>query len=164
MCGALFDMREIVCGNLSAVGIAYINSTFLCLADLTVYLCQLLSGGHTELAVKVFVVEFEGVFLDAQIGHNLLGGFFSNIALIDHAFRLGQLAGLEREKIENEYKELIEKIAELQSILASESKVDEIIKTDLLEIKRKYGDARRTEIGVGDIGIEDEDLIPVEDL
>lgn len=82
-------------------------------------------------------------------------------AIVD--MRLGQLAGLEREKIEGEYKELTEKIADLEDILANEWRVTEIIKTDLLEIKRKYGDARRTEIGVGDIGIEDEDLIPVED-
>ena len=82
-------------------------------------------------------------------------------AIVD--MRLGQLAGLEREKIENEYKELVEKIADLEDILANEWRVTEIIKNDLLEIKRKYGDARRTEIGVGDIGIEDEDLIPVED-
>ncbi len=82
-------------------------------------------------------------------------------AIVD--MKLGQLAGLERDKIENEYKELTEKIADLEDILANAWRVDEIIKTDLLEIKRKYGDARRTEIGVGEIGIEDEDLIPVED-
>jgi len=82
-------------------------------------------------------------------------------AIVD--MRLGQLAGLEREKIEGEYKDLTNKIADLEDILASETRVLEIIKGDLLEIKRKYGDARRTEIGVGEIGIEDEDLIPVED-
>ncbi len=82
-------------------------------------------------------------------------------AIVD--MRLGQLAGLEREKIEAEYKDLTNKIADLEDILASETRVLEIIKGDLLEIKRKYGDARRTEIGVGEIGIEDEDLIPVED-
>ena len=82
-------------------------------------------------------------------------------AIVD--MRLGQLAGLERDKIESEYVELEAKISELEDILAHEEKVIEIIKNDLLEIKRKYGDARRTEIGVGDIGLEDEDLIPVED-
>lgn len=82
-------------------------------------------------------------------------------AIVD--MRLGQLAGLERDKIENEYRELMEKIADWRDIIANISRVDDIIKTDLLEIKRKYGDARRTEIGIGDIGIEDEDLIPVED-
>ena len=82
-------------------------------------------------------------------------------AIVD--MRLGQLSGLERDKIESEYAELEQKIAELEDILAHDSRVVETIKTDLLEIKRKYGDARRTEIGVGEVGIEDEDLIPVED-
>ncbi len=77
--------------------------------------------------------------------------------------RLGQLSGLEREKIENEYKEISAKIADLKDILAHDSRVCDIIKTDMLEIVRKYGDARRTEIGHGEIGLEDEDLIPVED-
>lgn len=82
-------------------------------------------------------------------------------AIVD--MRLGQLAGLERDKIETEYRDLMTKIADLEDILANKFRVDDIIKTDLLEIKRKYGDARRTEIGVGDIGLEDEDLIPVEE-
>ena len=82
-------------------------------------------------------------------------------AIVD--MRLGQLSGLERDKIENEYKELTEKIADLEDILANVWRIDDIIKTDLLEIKRKYGDGRRTEIGVGEVGLEDEDLIPVED-
>ncbi len=81
-------------------------------------------------------------------------------AIVD--MRLGQLSGLEREKLESEYAELEAKIADLNDILAHDTRVVDIIKTDLLEIKRKYGDARRTEIGVGDIGLEDEDLIPVE--
>ncbi len=77
--------------------------------------------------------------------------------------RLGQLSGLEREKIENEYKELSAKIADLKDILANEWRVDAIIKEDMQGIARKYGDDRRTEIGHGEIGLEDEDLIPVED-
>ena len=82
-------------------------------------------------------------------------------AIVD--MRLGQLAGLERDKIEAEYKELQEKITDWKDIIANIGRVDEIIKTDLLEIKRKFGDARRTEIGIGEVGLEDEDLIPVED-
>ena len=77
--------------------------------------------------------------------------------------RLGQLSGLEREKLENEYKEITAKIADLKDILAHDHRVVEILKEDLGEIARKFGDARRTEIGVGEIGLEDEDLIPVED-
>ncbi len=76
--------------------------------------------------------------------------------------RLGQLSGLEREKVENEYKELIAKIADLEEILEKDERVREIIKEDLLKIAEKYGDSRKTEIGIGEIGLEDEDLIPVE--
>ena len=76
--------------------------------------------------------------------------------------RLGQLSGLEREKIENEYKEISAKIADLKDILAHDSRVCDIIKKDMTDIANKYGDARRTEIGIGEIGLEDEDLIPVE--
>ena len=82
-------------------------------------------------------------------------------AIVD--MKLGQLAGLERDKIESEYKELIDKITDLEDILANSWRVDAIIKEDLTEIKRKYSDARRTEIGVGEVGLEDEDLIPVTD-
>ena len=77
--------------------------------------------------------------------------------------RLGQLSGLEREKLETEYKEITAKIADLKDILANDYRVVDILKTDLSEIARKFGDARRTEIGNGEIGLEDEDLIPVED-
>ncbi len=82
-------------------------------------------------------------------------------AIVD--MRLGQLAGLERNKIESEYRDIMAKIADFEDILANSERVDAIIKDDLNEIKKKYGDARRTEIGVGDISLEDEDLIPVEE-
>ena len=77
--------------------------------------------------------------------------------------RLGQLSGLEREKLETEYKEITAKIADLKDILANDYRVVDILKTDLTEIARKFGDSRRTEIGNGEVGLEDEDLIPVED-
>lgn len=82
-------------------------------------------------------------------------------AIVD--MRLGQLSGLEREKIETEYRELEQKISELEQILADDSKVVEIIRTDLLDIKARYSDNRRTSISQGEIGLEDEDLIPVEE-
>jgi DNA gyrase subunit A len=79
--------------------------------------------------------------------------------------RLRRLTGLEREKIEEELNELLKLIQELKSILASEEKVLQIIKEELLEIKDKYGDERRTKIDMTAIDyIEDESLIPVEDL
>ncbi|MRG87944.1 DNA gyrase subunit A [Salinibacillus xinjiangensis] len=84
-------------------------------------------------------------------------------AILD--MRLQRLTGLEREKIENEYKELVDLIAELKAILADEEKVLEIIREELLEIKERFNDERRSEIVVGQTDfIEDEDLIPEETI
>lgn len=82
-------------------------------------------------------------------------------AILD--MRLQRLTGLEREKIEEEYQELVKLIAELKAILADEEKVLEIIREELTEIKQKFNDERRTEIVAGGIDmIDDEDLIPEE--
>jgi len=79
--------------------------------------------------------------------------------------KLRRLTGLERDKIEEELKELLALIDELRSILASEEKVLNIIKEELLEIKDKYGDKRRTDIDMTAIEyIEDESLIPEENI
>ena len=79
--------------------------------------------------------------------------------------KLRRLTGLEREKIEEELAELLKKIAEYKEILASEEKVLAIVKAELLEIKDKYSDDRRTKIDMTAIDfIEDESLIPVEDI
>ena len=79
--------------------------------------------------------------------------------------KLRRLTGLEREKIENELAELLKTIEELRSILASEEKVLEIIKNELLDIKNKYADPRRTTIDMSAIEyIEDESLIPEQDI
>ena len=80
-------------------------------------------------------------------------------AIVD--MRLRALTGLEREKIEAEYKELMEKIAELESILADERKLLGVIRTEILIIADKYGDDRRTSIGFDEYDISMEDLIPV---
>jgi len=79
--------------------------------------------------------------------------------------RLRRLSGLEREKLENELKQLEITIAELEFILANEDKKYELIKEQLLDIKDRFGDERRSEISLSiDLDIEDEDLIPVEDV
>ncbi len=79
--------------------------------------------------------------------------------------KLRRLTGLERDKIESELKDLMAEIEELRSILASEQKVLDIIKKEMLEIKEKYADERRTDIDMTAIDyIEDESLIPVEDI
>ncbi len=78
--------------------------------------------------------------------------------------RLHQLTGLEREKLEEEYKELIKTIARLQAILDNERLLMDIIKTELGEIKRKYADERRTKIIADEGDFDIEDLIAVEDV
>ncbi|MEV2886838.1 DNA gyrase subunit A [Paenibacillus larvae] len=83
-------------------------------------------------------------------------------AILD--MRLQRLTGLEREKIENEYKELMAKIAELKAILADEQLILKIISEELQQIRASYGDERRTEITIGEDAIEDEDLIPREEV
>ena len=79
--------------------------------------------------------------------------------------KLRRLTGLERSKIEDELAALLSKIEELKSILASSEKVDNIIKEELIEIKNKYSDERKTDIDMTAIDyIEDESLIPVENI
>ncbi|WP_077623783.1 DNA gyrase subunit A [Sediminibacillus massiliensis] len=84
-------------------------------------------------------------------------------AILD--MRLQRLTGLEREKIEQEYQDLIKLIAELKAILADEEKVLEIIREELTEVKERFSDDRRTQIAIGGTDfIEDEDLIPEENV
>ena len=81
-------------------------------------------------------------------------------AIVD--MRLRALTGLEREKLENEYKELEAKIAELRAILADENKLLGVIRKEILVISEKYGDDRRTKIGFDD-DMSVEDLISDDD-
>ena len=78
--------------------------------------------------------------------------------------QLRRLTGLERDKIETEYNELLVTIADLKDILSNESRIHEIIRNELNEVKEKYGDPRRTEISDEGMEMDDEDLIPVEDI
>ncbi len=84
-------------------------------------------------------------------------------AILD--MRLRRLTGLEREKIENEYQDLLALIADLADILAKPERVVEIIRTELGEIGVRFGDDRRTELLVGEVlSLEDEDLIEEEEV
>ncbi|WP_073166557.1 DNA gyrase subunit A [Desulfofundulus australicus] len=83
-------------------------------------------------------------------------------AILD--MRLQRLTGLERDKLEEEYKELLEKIAYLRGILADERKVLQVIKEELLEMRQKFADPRRTVISDEDSSLEVEDLIPDEEV
>jgi DNA gyrase subunit A len=81
------------------------------------------------------------------------------LAILD--MKLQKLAGLERKKIEEELKEVLALIAELQALLASPAKMMKVIRGELVEIKEKYGDERRTKVVAKPVGsISDEDLIP----
>ncbi len=84
-------------------------------------------------------------------------------AILD--MRLRRLTGLERDKIQSEYDDLLALIADLADILAKPERVSQIIKDELDEVKRKFGDKRRTELMVGEVlSLEDEDLIEESDV
>lgn len=84
-------------------------------------------------------------------------------AILD--MRLRRLTGLERDKIQSEYDDLLALIADLADILAKPERVSQIIKNELDEVKRKFGDQRRTELMVGEVlSLEDEDLIEESDV
>ena len=82
-------------------------------------------------------------------------------AIVD--MRLRTLTGLEREKLEAEYQNLMEQIEYLKSILADEKKLLGVIREEILIISEKYGDERRTHIGYDEFDLSMEDLIPEED-
>jgi DNA gyrase subunit A len=99
----------------------------------------------TEIARNGLMERFELSYEQAQ-------------AILD--MRLQRLTGLERDKIEGEYQELMTRIAELKAILADEEKVLDIIREELSEVKAKFNDERRTIISMSEDHFEDEDLIP----
>lgn len=107
----------------------------------------------------------------SQTGEIAKQGLMENFSLSEKQaqaildMRLQRLTGLEREKIEEEYQALVALIQELEAILADEEKVLEIIREELMDIKERYNDERRTEIVLGGLEtIEDEDLIPRQDI
>ena len=104
---------------------------------------------------------------DEEARNNLMSKFGLSEAQANAILemKLRRLTGLEREKIENELAELMKLIAELKLILSSDERILAVIKEELLEIKEKYGDERRTNIDMTAIEyIEDESLIPVENI
>jgi DNA gyrase subunit A len=116
---------------------------------------------NIDAVIKVI----RGSSSDDEAREGLMNGFkLSEIqanAILE--MKLRRLTGLEREKIDNELNDLMKTIAELKAILTSDEKVLEVIKNELLEIKQKYGDERRTNIDMTAIEyIEDESLIPEE--
>ncbi|MBR3116570.1 MAG: DNA gyrase subunit A [Bacilli bacterium] len=118
---------------------------------------------HIDEVIKII----RGSKTDQEAKDKLMSNFaltsIQSDAILE--MKLRRLTGLERDKIESELAELLKKIEEYKSILASEEKVLAIIKEELIEIKNKYSDDRRTTIDMTAIDyIEDESLIPVEDI
>ncbi len=101
---------------------------------------------------------------EAKQGLQSVFGFSERQAQHIVDMRLGRLTGLEREKLENEFTELTERIAYLNSILDNEGQLIEVIAAELGEIRRRYGDDRRTQIDHDAEDISDESLIPEEDV
>ena len=111
---------------------------------------QIIRGSqNTQLAKEGLMNRFQLTDVQAQ-------------AIVD--MRLRTLTGLEREKLENEYKELMARIEELKAILADEKLLLGVIRDELLVIREKYGDDRRTSIGYDVYDISTEDLIPRENV
>ena len=118
---------------------------------------------HIDEVIKII----RGSKTDAEAKEKLMSNFALTSIQCDAILemKLRRLTGLERDKIESELAELLKKIEEYRAILASEEKVLAIIKEELLDIKDKYSDDRRTKIDMTAIDyIEDESLIPVEDI
>lgn len=107
----------------------------------------IIRGSQTdEIALSAMITEFGLTEIQGK-------------AILD--MQLRRLTGLQRDKVESEYNELIILITDLKDILANENRVYTIIRTDLIEIKEKHSNPRKTEITIsGDFDIEDEDLIP----
>ena len=103
----------------------------------------------TQIAKEGLIAEFQLTDVQAQ-------------AIVD--MRLRALTGLEREKLETEYAELMKRIGELKAILADRKLLLKVIKEEILIISEKYGDERRTQIGFDDLDISMEDLIPEQDV
>ena len=103
----------------------------------------------TQIAKEGLIAEFNLTDVQAQ-------------AIVD--MRLRALTGLEREKLENEYAELMQRIGELKAILADRKLLLGVIKEEILIISEKYGDERKTQIGFDEFDISMEDLIPEQDV
>jgi DNA gyrase subunit A len=128
---------------------------------------HILEGLLTALANLDNVVKLIRAARDAEIARE---GLMKNFKLTEVQaqaildLRLHRLTGLERDKIKREHKDLVERIAWLKGILADEAEVYKLIKEELLEIKRMYGDDRRTQIAPDEQELEIEDLIAEEEM
>lgn len=118
---------------------------------------------HLDEVIKIIRESESDVIARTKLMNNFSLSEIQANAILE--LKLRRLTGLEREKIENDLKDTLALIDEYNAILASDERIMEIIKNEMLEIKNKYGDPRRTKIDMTAIDfIEDESLIPVEDI
>ena len=128
---------------------------------------HIIEGLRVALAHIDEIIELVKAAPDTETAHAQLVerfGLSERQATAILQMQIQRLTGLERHKLEEEYRALLEKIADYESILASEERVRDIIKADLLELKRRYAEPRRTEISEEDLTLEDEDLIADEPM
>ena len=126
---------------------------------------------HILEGLKIALDNIDRVIKESETDEIAQSGLMSEFGLTEAQsqaileMRLKRLTGLEKAKIEDEIDELLKLIKELEEIVASEAKILEVIKKEMLEIKEKYADERRTHIDMTAIDyIEDESLIPVENI
>ena len=117
---------------------------------------------HIDRIIAIIRGSHDDSEVIAQFGEEFGLSEIQSKAILD--MRLRRLTGLEREKIEEEYQQILLMIDDYKDILANHSRVVGIIKEDLLEIKNRSGDERRSEIIEGVFDMEDEDLIPEEEI
>ena len=118
---------------------------------------------HIDAIIKIIRSSKTSDIAKAQLIQNYGLDDRQSQAILD--MRLVRLTGLERDKIEAEYNDLQAKIADYKDILAKQERLDDLIYNELIEIQKRFGDDRRTEIAAGEVvSIEDEDLIEQQDV
>lgn len=123
----------------------------------------LIALDHIDEVIRIIRASETDAEAQAELMNKFKLSERQSLAILD--MRLRRLTGLERDKIQSEYDELIALIADLADILAKPERVSQIIKEELDEVKRKFGDKRRTELMVGEVlTLEDEDLIEESDV
>ena len=123
----------------------------------------LIALDHIDEVIRIIRASETDAEAQAELMSNFKLSERQSQAILD--MRLRRLTGLERDKIQSEYDDLLALIADLADILAKPERVSQIIKDELDEVKRKFGDQRRTELMVGEVlSLEDEDLIEEADV
>lgn len=160
--------------NLKEILVHYINHQIEIIRRRTQYeLTRALDRAHILEGLRIALDNIDAIIRliraskdDSTALHGLMDEFglteIQAKAILE--MRLRRLTGLERQKVEDEYTELMLSIQDYQDILANHYRVVDIIKSEMLEIKRRFNDERRSEIIESDFDMEDEDLIPKEDV